>query len=223
VLPFAISAKSFSLMNLSTPNFDNCYWKDSLHSTANFIDFPNPAGINAVPLTICSPFFGFTPNWIQTSTVSVKLVNECTLSNWRAWNGLYSIFLSYTVNIFSRFFCLSISLLGKAFFNYNATENLHLWIRKFIYININNHLYNNKYNAFISISVWLVSKQNPSIFLSRFRLGLSHCSLHHFWKIGVIGRCKIYIGNQKVDLFWLFRYPVELSRRFEILGGWKPT
>lgn len=56
---------------------------------ATIVYFPIPAGITADPLTICSPFFGFTLILMHKSTVYWKEHKECNLTNWIACHGLY--------------------------------------------------------------------------------------------------------------------------------------
>jgi hypothetical protein len=100
------------------PAFSIYYNYYFVHRTATIVDLPVPAGRLAVPLTICSPFFGFTANRMHTSTLSLKVANEWYLTSYRAWNGLYSICFSSDENNFYLFACLFWNLLGTAPFLY---------------------------------------------------------------------------------------------------------
>jgi hypothetical protein len=100
VLPWLISTIVYSFTNISTIPFPNFSCIVSEQYTAILTLLPNPAGMNAEPLTIWSPILGLTPNCMHISTVSRKLVKECTRRSWRAWYGLYWMVRSWIVKSF---------------------------------------------------------------------------------------------------------------------------
>ena len=57
---------------------------------ATLVSFPIPAGITAVPLTIWSPFLGFTLILTHKSTVYSNEDTEWSLTRWIACQTLYS-------------------------------------------------------------------------------------------------------------------------------------